>query len=258
VIKIRYRDADELSPGLHAAAVPQGRNTIVFLLPGLTAAERRAALRRLRLSARMGYCPPLPPAQLALALAADRIRTTVGQLGTLVRSHPAGSTVPVMVISAGAIAFLALSAVSIQVLHLPHNLGGSSALAGTNGVSGRRIPVPSPSPAPPTTGAPNPIGATVAPVFSTFPSASFTPLPLPSITISSPSSPGAVTPSISPPTPTPTPTLTPAPTSSRGIPARAAPEPSPTPSQTDTPAMQQPSPSPASGCVQAGPVGACP
>ena len=148
MIKIRYRDADELSPGLHAAAVTQGRNTIVFLLPVLTAAERRAALRRLRLSARMGYCPPLPPAQLALALVADRIRTTVGQLGTLVRSHPAGSTVPVMVISAGAIAFLALSAVSIQVLHLPHHPGGSSALPGTNGVSARGIPTPSPSPDP--------------------------------------------------------------------------------------------------------------
>jgi hypothetical protein len=254
VIKIRYRDADELSPGLHAAAVAQGRNTIVFLLPGLTAAERRAALRRLRLSARMGYCPPLPPAQLTLALAADRIRTTVGQLGTLVRSHPAGSTVPVMVISAGAIAFLALSAVSIQVLHLPHQLGGSSALAGTNGESGRRIPVPSPSPAPPTTGAPSPIGATVAPSFSTTPPAPFTPRPRPPVMISSPSSPGAVTPSLGPPTPTPTPTLA----SPQGIPAHADPEPSPTPLQTDTPVMQQPPPTPASTCVQAGPVGACP
>jgi len=48
VIKIRYRDADELSPGLHAAAVNHGRDTTVYLLPGLTTAERRAALRRLR------------------------------------------------------------------------------------------------------------------------------------------------------------------------------------------------------------------
>jgi hypothetical protein len=248
VIKIRYRDADELSPGLHAAAVPQGRNTIVFLLPGLTAAERRAALRRLRLSARMGYCPPLPPAQLALALAADRIRTTVGQLGALVRSHPAGSTVPVMVISAGAIAFLALSAVSIQVLHLPHHLGGSSALAGTNGVSGRRIPDPSPSPALPTTGSPSPIGATVAPFFSTTPPTPFTTVPLPSVSLSSPSGPGAVTPSIDPPTPTPAPTFTPP----QGIPAGADPGPSP------TPARQRPSPTPTSTCVRVGPVDACP
>ena len=250
MIKIRYRDADELSPGLHAAAVRQGRNTIVFLLPGLNAAERRAALRRLRLSARMGYCPPLPPAQLALALVADRIRTTVGQLGTLVRSHPAGSTVPVMVISAGAIAFLALSAVSIQVLHLPQHQSASSAIPGTNGESAHGIPVPSPSPAPPTTGGSRPIGTTVAPVFSTTPPDTFRPHPRPSVGTGSPSSPGAVAPSIEPSAPTPPP----------GIPTLADRDPQPTPSQTDTPAMQQPAPSPSPGntCVEVGPLGVCP
>jgi hypothetical protein len=239
VIKIRYRDPDELSPGLHAAAVPQGRNTIVFLLPGLTAAERRAALRRLRLSARMGYCPPLPPAQLALALVADRIRTTVGQLGTLVRSHPAGSTVPVMVISAGAIAFLALSAVSIQVLHLPHNPGRSSALPGTAGESARGIPAPSPLPAPTTTGS-GPLRS-AAPVSST----SLPPRrhrPRPSTTAPTPSS--GVVPPIGSPTPP------------QGIPTLA--DPGPSPSNTDTPAMRQPSPTPTSTCLQVGPLGICP
>lgn len=243
MIKIRYRDADELSPGLHAAAVTQGRNTIVFLLPGLNAAERRAALRRLRLSARMGYCPPLPPAQLALALVADRIRTTVGQLGTLVRSHPAGSTVPVMVISAGAIAFLALSAVSIQVLHLPHDSGASSALSGTAGESARGIPVPSPFPDPATTTPDRPT-ATVTPVVSTRPtrrhharssSATGSAAPTPST---------GVIPSMGSPTPP------------QGIPTLADPE--PTPSQTDTPAMRQPSPAPSRTCLQVGPLGICP
>ncbi|HEV2252718.1 MAG TPA: hypothetical protein VGS06_05950 [Streptosporangiaceae bacterium] len=76
--------------------------------PGLSAAQRRAALRRLKISARRGYEPRLPAPQLAVALAADRIRTTVGRAGAVFRSHPAGSTVPVMVVSAGAIAFLAL------------------------------------------------------------------------------------------------------------------------------------------------------
>jgi len=117
MIKIRYRDSNELSPGLHAAAERHGRSTTVYLLSGLTAAERRAALRRLRLSARMGYCPRLPAAQLALALLVDRIRITIGQAGAVFRLHPAGSTVPVMVISGGAIAFLVLSTVSIRVLH---------------------------------------------------------------------------------------------------------------------------------------------
>jgi len=117
MIKIRYRDPHELSPGLHAAAEHDGRSTTVYLLPGLSAAQRRAALRRLKLSARRGYGPRLPASQLALALLAYRVRTTAGHAGAVFRSHPAGSTVPVMVVSAGAIAFLALSAVSIQVIH---------------------------------------------------------------------------------------------------------------------------------------------
>ena len=121
MIKIRYRDPQELSPGLHAAAERHGRTTTVYLIPGLTAAQRRAALRRLRMSARRGQAPRLPTPQLALALLADRVRITVGQAGAVFRSHPAGSTVPVMVVSAGAIAFLALSAVSIQVIHPPRN-----------------------------------------------------------------------------------------------------------------------------------------
>src|SRR5260370_29338410 len=127
MIKIRYRDPNELSPGLHAAAERHGRSTVVYLLSGLTAQERRAALRRLRLSARMGYCPQLPAVQLAVALLADRIRTSVGHTGAVFRSHPAGSTVPVLVVSAGAIAFLVLSTVSIRVLHDPRAASQSPA-----------------------------------------------------------------------------------------------------------------------------------
>jgi hypothetical protein len=123
MIKIRYRDPHELSPGLHAHAERHGRRTTVYLLPGLSAAQRRAALRRLQISARRGYGPRLPALQLALALAADRVRTNVGWAGAVFRSHPAGSTVPVMVVSAGAIAFLALSAVSVQVIHPPRVSG---------------------------------------------------------------------------------------------------------------------------------------
>jgi hypothetical protein len=133
MIKIRYRDPNELSPGLHAAAERHGRSTTIYLLAGLSSAQRRAALRRLTISARRGYDPKLPAAQLALALLADGIRTTVGRAGAVFRSHPAGSTVPVMVVSAGAITFLALSAVSSQVSHTsPRGPGqGSAGAAGT-------------------------------------------------------------------------------------------------------------------------------
>ena len=121
MIKIRYRDPHELAPGLYAAAERHGRRTTVYLLPGLSVAQRRAALRRLRISARRGCGPRLPAPQLALALLADRVRTTAGRAGAVFRSHPAGSTVPVMVVSAGAIAFLALSAVSIRVIQPPRD-----------------------------------------------------------------------------------------------------------------------------------------
>src|SRR6266566_4901599 len=119
MIRVRYRDSNELSPGLHAAAERHGRTTTVYLLPGLTKPERRSALRRLRLSARMGHCPRLPARQLAVALFADRIRTGIGRAGAVLRLHPAGSTLPVMVLSGGAIAFLFFSTVSIRVLHNP-------------------------------------------------------------------------------------------------------------------------------------------
>jgi hypothetical protein len=117
MIRIRYRGSNELSPGLHAAAEQRGPRTTVYLLSGLTAAERRSALRRLRLTARMGHCPRLPAGQLAFALLMDRIRTGVGRAGAVLRLHPAGSTVPIMVLSGGAIAFLLFSTVSIHVLH---------------------------------------------------------------------------------------------------------------------------------------------
>ncbi len=140
MIRIRYRSANELSPGLHAAAERHGRSTTVYLLSGLTTAERRAAVRRLRISARMGRNPRLPAAQLGIALLADRIRTSLGQAGAIFRSHPAGSTVPVMVISAGAIAFLALSAVSIRVIHTPRTPGQPLA-AGLPAASAGAIPI---------------------------------------------------------------------------------------------------------------------
>src|SRR5216684_9019281 len=116
MIRIRYRDPNELSPGLHAEAERGRRGTTVYLLSGLSAQQRRSALRRLRLSARMGHCPRLPAGQLALALFADRIRTGIGRAGAVLRLHPAGSTVPIMVLSGGAIAFLLFSTVSIHVL----------------------------------------------------------------------------------------------------------------------------------------------
>src|SRR5580704_17102855 len=164
MIKIRYRDPNELSPGLHAAAERHGRNTTVYLLPGLSAAQRRSALRRLKISARRGYDPRLPAPQLAVALLADRIRTAAGRAGAVFRSHPAASTVPVMVVSAGAIAFLALSGVSIRVIQPPRGssqpsfagvaAAGLPARAGAQGDRPRYAELADPGPAGPAGGQP--------------------------------------------------------------------------------------------------------
>jgi hypothetical protein len=225
--------------------VRHGRNTTVFLLSGLTAAERRAALRRLRLSARMGYCPPLPASQLAFALVADRIKTTVGQIGTLVRSHPAGSTVPVMVLSAGAIAFLALSAVSIQVLHIPPDPGRSSALAIASGRPHIAIPGSVPPQAQPTANSPAPAAPDTRQVSSTSPAAPSSPRALPPAPSSpAPSPDTSPTPSTGPVNMTPRPEATP---------TTASPAASPTPS----PVMQVPTPS-QTPCVNLGTFGGCP
>jgi hypothetical protein len=136
MIRIRYRGSNELSPGLHAEAEQHGRRTTVYLLSGLNAAERRSALRRLRLTARMGHCPRLPAGQLAFALLMDRMRTGVGRTGAVLRLHPAGSTVPIMVLSGGAIAFLLFSTVSIHVLRpRATDQAGTSPIASASAIS---------------------------------------------------------------------------------------------------------------------------
>jgi hypothetical protein len=141
-IKIRYRNANEFPPGLHATAERHGRTITVYLLPGLTAEERNAALRRLRLSGRMRYGPRLPALQLAFALFADRIRTSIARAGSVFRAHPAGTIGPVMLISAGAIAFLVLSAVSIRILREPHGPNGSLASGPAPAASAIAVRIP--------------------------------------------------------------------------------------------------------------------
>jgi hypothetical protein len=116
MIRVRYCHPRDLSPGLNARVACHGRGTTIYLVPGLTADERRAVLRRLRQTARMGSGPELPAAQLVRALLADRIRTAAGRASAIFRLHPAGSALPVLLLSAGVIVFLALSAVSSRVL----------------------------------------------------------------------------------------------------------------------------------------------
>jgi hypothetical protein len=129
-IKIRYQD---LSPGLHAEPRVEGSWTVIYLLPGLTPEQRRAALRRIRQASRMGIGPRLPAVPVTMALAADRIRMTIRNCIRVVRRHPAGSVVPIMLLSAMMAIYLLLS-VSIHVLH-PQVVPGHDAALGPNPTS---------------------------------------------------------------------------------------------------------------------------
>jgi hypothetical protein len=85
MVKIRYA---ELPAGLHVVTEERDGCTIIYLQPGLTPAQRRSALAFARLSARIGHGPSLPTTDMAFALAADRARTTGGNLVAALRRHP--------------------------------------------------------------------------------------------------------------------------------------------------------------------------
>lgn len=112
MIKIRYAD---LPGGLHIRAVARGKDTIIYLLPGLTAEQRQAAMRRARSSGRMGQGPRLPSAGVAGAVMVDRFRTTVRNGAAAMRGHPAIFVPPTLIIVTAAVAYLLLVSVSIRI-----------------------------------------------------------------------------------------------------------------------------------------------
>jgi hypothetical protein len=120
VIKIRYAD---LPAGLHISAVARGKDTIIYLLPGLTAAQRQAAMRRARSSARMGQGPRLPVTSVLGAVMVDRMRTTLRNAGAAMRGHPAILVPPLVIIASAAAAYILLVSVNLGT-HGPHS-GGS-------------------------------------------------------------------------------------------------------------------------------------
>ena len=115
MIKIRYSD---LPAGLHVRTVVQGRDTILYLLPGLSTAERRAAVHRARSNARVGHGPRVPAAGVAFALGADRVRSTVRNGLSAARLHPAFFVPATTLVLSVAVTYLLLASVSIR-LHAP-------------------------------------------------------------------------------------------------------------------------------------------
>jgi hypothetical protein len=124
VIKIRYAD---LPGGLHVRVAASGNDTIIYLLPGLTTMQRRAALRRARSSARMGHGPGLPSAGVAGAVVADGVRTTLRNVAGAMRIHPGIFFPPIVIISFAAVAYILLVSVTAQV-HVPQESGPASGI----------------------------------------------------------------------------------------------------------------------------------
>jgi hypothetical protein len=112
MVKIRY---SELPAGLHVVAKACRRGTVVYLLPGLTPAQRRAALVRVRSSARMGHGPPMPTLSMTLAVAADRARTTTRNGAAALRGHPMVLLPPLIAVLASAIVFVLMSFVTLTI-----------------------------------------------------------------------------------------------------------------------------------------------
>ncbi len=111
MVKIRYA---ELPAGLHVATEDHGDCTIVYLLPGLTPPQRRAALTFARRAARMGHGPSLPRVDMAFALAADRVRTTARTITHVLRRHPM-LLLPLVVIVSAVIIATMLSFVTVSI-----------------------------------------------------------------------------------------------------------------------------------------------
>lgn len=112
MIKIRYA---ELPAGLHVRTEARGRSTIIYLLPGLSPAERRAALLRARRGADMGYGPPLPAAGVAGAVMRDRIRHTMRNGALAFRAHPLLLVPPLIIVASAGLVYVMMSAVTFTI-----------------------------------------------------------------------------------------------------------------------------------------------
>jgi hypothetical protein len=119
MIKIRYGSLPE---GLHARAVELGRHTVIYFRPGLSLAERREGLRRARQTARMGYGPRLPAIGVRSAVAADRVRITIGNVAAAVRHRPGSSALLAGLLAAGLACYMLFGPVPVTFMHTPLGL----------------------------------------------------------------------------------------------------------------------------------------
>jgi hypothetical protein len=233
MVKIRY---SELPSGLHVSAAKHGRRTVIYLKPGLTPAERHAALIRVRSSGRMGHGPQLPALGMAAAIGSDWLRTTSRNGAKALRSHPVLLLPPLILLVSTAIVFILMSFVTLTIGPRQPSAVGPLPSLGTSASQGAGVPERSPN---------SPAGRQADPPGSS---------PGDNDGHGGHSPASGSTPSASPSTiaaPTPQPSDT------------GGQEPVPTPTVSGSPISDpSPSPSPSSSsssgsCVQIGPLGLC-
>ena len=111
MIKIRYAD---LPQGLHADVRASGRRPVIYLLPGLSPAQRRDALRRLIRTSRQGHGPRLRATGVAFAVARDVAKSTARNGLAAVRCHPAGSAVLAALVAAAVVCYALFVTVTVR------------------------------------------------------------------------------------------------------------------------------------------------
>jgi hypothetical protein len=200
VIKIRYAD---LPGGLHARVEVHGRRAVIYLQPGLSRAQRRAALRGLR----RDTGPPLSASRIARAAALDTAKSTARNGTVAMRGHPAGSLFLTALLASAIVCSVFFVSVSIRLIPAPPEPGALPAVrsassgdrardhprhvadAGNQQVSGPELPS-SPDAAPASTG-PSASGLPTEPAQLAAspvprPTASPAPDPSPTVVVASP------------------------------------------------------------------------
>jgi hypothetical protein len=137
VIRICYEDfsagTHDVTGGLHGKAECCARGVTVYLVPGITACQRRAVIRRLRQEASRGLSPELPLPQLAVALGLAWVRSAARIASGMVRLHPAVTLLPGAFVVALMALFVVVSADRPGIAPTPGLSGAEAAARGRVG-----------------------------------------------------------------------------------------------------------------------------
>jgi hypothetical protein len=135
VIKIRYADLPE---GSHVDVKSEGGKTIIYLLPALSRAQRRAAFTKARQAARVGRIPRLPLIALMVAIGADRFKITLRAMASAARVHPVGFAVPSAIFVTAVILYTFVTSVTISLA--PPRAAGPGPVRASTGAGSQATP----------------------------------------------------------------------------------------------------------------------